>query len=115
MTNARATRARKPTPAARAAVKQTDGNGQIVQIQVAMLRPAPENATLYRAISESDPEIIALAKSIKRHGVLEPLLIDHGYRIIGGHRRHVAARFIAGLGAVGRGARCDCSIRVDGG
>src|SRR5262249_25023637 len=77
-------------------------NGQqpeLVLVQVRSLEsiiPAPENDDVYKAIAWDDPEIVELARSIKEHGVQEPLLISQDGYIISGHRRRVAA-CIAGL------------------
>jgi len=71
-------------------------NGKIETIQLALLRPAPENQDIYRAISETDPDVIALADSIRENGVLEPLVVSEDFYILSGHRRSVAAR-LAGL------------------
>ena len=37
--------------------------------------PAPENDAIYNAISWDDPDIRELARSIKAHGVQEPLIV----------------------------------------
>ncbi len=60
------------------------------------IRPSPENDELYRPIDETDPEIIALAKSIEKNGLQEPLLVTMDGWIISGHRRYAAAE-LAGL------------------
>ena len=60
------------------------------------VKPAPENDDVYKAIAWNDPEVHELARSIKEHGVQEPLLISRDGFIISGHRRRVAA-YIAGL------------------
>ena len=53
--------------------------------------PAPENADVYNAISWNDPEIHELARSIREHGLQEPILISQDRYIISGHRRRIAA------------------------
>ena len=58
--------------------------------------PAPENDDIYGAISWDDPEISELARSIKEHGVREPLLISRDGYLISGHRRRIAS-YVAGL------------------
>lgn len=63
----------------------------IRRIKLADLHPAPENDRLYRRPDPSDSEIIELAKSIKRYGVKEPLVISKDKFILSGHRRHCAA------------------------
>jgi hypothetical protein len=68
-------------------------------IPVAKLRPSPENKRLYRPVDRADPEIVALARSVKNHGVQEPLIVTADHYIVSGHRRLVAAK-LAGLTAV---------------
>jgi hypothetical protein len=74
-----------------------NGNGsqpKLDQVQVRPLdsiKPAPENDTVYNAIAWDDPEISELARSIKEHGVQEPILISRDGFIISGHRRRVAS------------------------
>jgi len=43
--------------------------------------PAPENERLYRPVRSDDPEIIALADSIREHGIKEPLVISRDHFI----------------------------------
>jgi hypothetical protein len=61
--------------------------------------PAPENDEVYNAIAWNDPEIHQLARSIKEHGLQEPILVSQDGYIISGHRRRVAA-YIAKLALV---------------
>ena len=69
----------------------------LVQVRpIDSIFPAPENDDIYKSIAWDDPEIVALARSIKEHGVQEPMLISRDYYIISGHRRRIAA-YIAGL------------------
>lgn len=67
-------------------------HGQVRRFKLVDIEPTPENDRLYRRISKSDPEIIKLARSIKKRGVLEPLLISLDRFIISGHRRHFASK-----------------------
>lgn len=60
------------------------------------ISPSPDNALLYRPVTEDDPATIELVTSIHDHGILEPLVVSADGYIISGHRRHMAAR-IAGL------------------
>jgi ParB-like chromosome segregation protein Spo0J len=53
--------------------------------------PAPENDDVYNKIAWTDPEIHELVRSIKEHGIQEPLLISTDGFIISGHRRRQAA------------------------
>ncbi|MDA7980941.1 MAG: ParB N-terminal domain-containing protein [Pirellulales bacterium] len=73
-----------------------DGHVRIREFSITEIKPSPENDFIYRPVSESDPEIIALAKSIETHGIREPLVITSDQYILSGHRRHAAAK-VAGL------------------
>lgn len=55
------------------------------------LQTAPENRDLYRAISNKDPAIQALSRTIKKDGLLEPIVVTEDFYILSGHRRKVAA------------------------
>lgn len=79
--------------------KSTAKDGELGLVRILprhAIRPSPENDKLYRPIVETDPEIIALAGSIREHGVKEPLVITADNYILSGHRRFVASG-IAGL------------------
>jgi hypothetical protein len=71
----------------------------ILEKQLSELRPAAINDQLYRPVSPNDPEIRALAESIREHGVQEPLIITLDDVILSGHRRRVAC-LLAGLTVV---------------
>jgi ParB-like nuclease family protein len=71
-------------------------HGQVLEVAIDEISPSPENILLYRPVTPDDKATIALAKSIRKHGVLEPLVISADGFIISGHRRHMAAG-IAGL------------------
>ena len=58
-----------------------------VRKRLKSLRPSPENASLYREVDASDPEIIKLAASIRRLGLREPLVVTSDNYIVSGHRR----------------------------
>jgi hypothetical protein len=70
--------------------------GLVRFLPIQLIKPSPENDKLYRPVDPADPEIRALAKSIKAHGVKEPLVITQDHFILSGHRRYVAAK-LAGL------------------
>lgn len=53
------------------------------------ITPSPENEHLYRS-TNADPDIYALAESIKKHGLQEPLVITEDGFIVSGHRRYAA-------------------------
>jgi ParB-like nuclease domain len=56
------------------------------------IRPAPENDDIYGAVAVDDPQILDLARSIREHGLQEPIAVSEDFVIISGHRRHVACR-----------------------
>ena len=63
---------------------------------VQYLQPASENKDLYRKIRAKDPAIQELAGTIKKDGLLEPIVITQDFYILSGHRRAVACK-VAGL------------------
>jgi hypothetical protein len=71
-------------------------HGQVLKVAIDEIAPSPENILLYRPVTPDDEATIALADSIRAHGILEPIVVSSDRFIISGHRRHVAAR-IAGL------------------
>ena len=71
-----------------------NNHGRILQRRLEHVKPAPENMLLYHPISTSDPETVALAKSIKRDGILQPIGITTDGYIFDGHRRHVACQML---------------------
>lgn len=71
----------------------------IRQVSIFDLTPSPENDKLYRPIDPRDPEIVALSESIKKHGLLEPVIATADGYLVSGHRRYAAARR-AGLKAI---------------
>lgn len=77
-----------------------------ISIALGSISPSPENDLLYRPVDPKDPTIIALADSINKNGVLQPLILTNDLYIISGHRRFAAAR-IAQVGSV------PCQIRGD--
>lgn len=84
----------KTTPSRR---RKTHSDIQLVDAFA--IHPSEENDQLYRPVDPEDPEIIALADSIRRFGLREPLVITLDGFILSGHRRHVAAR-LAGMTTV---------------
>lgn len=81
-------------PVRRTAKSRADATPEtgLVWKSVNAVYPSPENSELYRPVVEDDPEVIALAESIRERGILEPLLLTEDDYIISGHRRHLAAR-----------------------
>ncbi len=84
--------ARATKPKIRHAGVSTD----IENRQLSDIRPSPENDKLYRPVDPSDPDIVALAESIRQHGLREPIVVTLDGWILSGHRRYVAAG-LAGL------------------
>ena len=56
------------------------------------LKTPPENDAVYGVIREDDPDVIALAESMRIQGVLEPIVISVDDYIISGNRRRLAAK-----------------------
>ena len=50
--------------------------------------PSPENEKLYRPIDPADPDVKALAESISKIGIKEPIVVSRDGYIISGHRRY---------------------------
>ena len=73
--------------------------GHVRILATAAIRPAPENAQLYRPVDPDDSDVLALADSIREHGIQEALVVSADGWILSGHRRHVAAQ-LAGLSEV---------------
>lgn len=88
----------QPAPAQRRKIDRAQkfDHDRIQWISVCDIHPSPENDRLYRPVDPADPEIVALAKSIREHGVREPLVVTSDRFIVSGHRRYAAAK-LAGL------------------
>jgi len=67
---------------------------QVLKLPINEIAPSPENTLLYRPVTPDDEATLALAESIRVHGILEPIVISADRFILSGHRRHVAARII---------------------
>lgn len=65
-------------------------------VPISEIVPSPENDLIYQSVSPGDPRIVEMARSVRRHGILEPLVLGRDNRILSGHRRYAAAR-LAGL------------------
>jgi hypothetical protein len=72
---------------------------EVREVPVGDLAPAAVNATVYRPVDPSDPEVQRLADTIRQHGILTPLTVTTDGVILSGHRRHCAAQ-LAGLATV---------------
>ena len=60
------------------------------------LVPAKLNDAVYKPVDPDDVEVRGLADAIRRHGLLQPIVITRDGVIVSGHRRHVACE-LAGL------------------
>ncbi len=101
MTNTRNKRTRRKSMADAGEI----GHDPILSRRLSEIRPTPENDDIYGRIDPDDEEIVALAESIRQHGLREPLVVSLDGYILSGHRRYVAAG-LAGLQRV--------PIRVEG-
>lgn len=72
------------------------GHDPVFHVDLAMIRPSPENDRLYRPVSLDDPGIIELGESVRQFGIREPLVLTLDYFIVSGHRRLAGAK-LAGL------------------
>jgi ParB/RepB/Spo0J family partition protein len=68
----------------------------VSMVPLKSIRPSPINDTVYRPPSADDPDIQAMAESMREHGVLQPLTVTRDRFILSGHRRYCAAQ-VAGL------------------
>ncbi|MCH8243905.1 MAG: NADH-quinone oxidoreductase subunit C, partial [Planctomycetes bacterium] len=75
-------------------VLDADPGLKIAPESVAWICPCPENADLYRPVGPNDPDIQALAESIREYGLREPLTITEDGYILSGHRRWEAAKLV---------------------
>src|SRR5262245_7606809 len=75
------------------------GQVSIRVVPLSAIMPSPANEELYRPVSAADPDILALADSIRTHGLREPVVITTDNYILSGHRRYAACR-LAGLAEV---------------
>jgi hypothetical protein len=82
-----------------AAARPKLGHVSIQDVPLVLIWPSPKNNRLYRPVADTDPEIMALAESIRRDGLLEPLVITTDRCILSGHRRYAACK-LAGLASV---------------
>jgi len=66
----------------------------IVNVDIADIRPSPENDRIYGVVDRTDLEFINLAIDIRDNGVREPLVVSLDDWIISGHRRYAAAQHV---------------------
>jgi ParB-like chromosome segregation protein Spo0J len=69
-------------------------SGLVPILPIDQIRPAPENESIYRPISEDDPAVQALAESVAKSGILDPLVITQDGFILSGHRRYFVANLL---------------------
>jgi hypothetical protein len=63
-----------------AALQSKLRHARVLHIPISDIEPSPENLQLYRPVDSDDPDIIALAESIRIYGVREPLVVTLDYR-----------------------------------
>jgi hypothetical protein len=63
------------------------------------IRPHPRNEQIYGPVNPADPDVLALAQSIRDFGLKVRLVLTSDLYVLNGHRRLVAAK-LAGLKAV---------------
>lgn len=79
--------------------KRKTGQVSIRQVLLSSITPSSINDSVYRPPSHDDPDIQAMAASMRERGVLQPLTITLDGYILSGHRRYCAAT-AAGLETV---------------
>jgi ParB-like chromosome segregation protein Spo0J len=67
-------------------------DGDVSEAKPGELEPHPKNAEVYGDTDDVDQLDGTFVESIREKGVLEPLVVTDGKRIISGHRRWVAAK-----------------------
>src|SRR4030081_3361808 len=78
--------------------KETVESNDIAKRCISDIRPAPENDQSYRPIELEDPEILALAQSIRKNGLIEPIVISEDGYVISGPRRWNACLLLSFTG-----------------
>ena len=56
------------------------------------IQPSPENDQIYDPVDTTDKDFQALVKSVRQHGIIDPLVISQDGFIVSGHRRYAAAK-----------------------
>jgi len=67
-------------------------DGDVSEAKPEELEPHPKNAEVYGDTDDTDQLDETFIESVREKGVLEPLVITEGKRIISGHRRWLAAK-----------------------
>lgn len=67
---------------------------ELRQVSISEIKVSGVNEKLYRPVNRSDPALLELASSIKRDGILDPLVLSEDFYVISGHRRYAASRLI---------------------
>ena len=79
--------------------KPETGLVAIRRVPLESITPTALNDSVYRPPSADDPDIQEMARSMREHGVLQPLTVTRDGFILSGHRRYCAAT-LAGLESV---------------
>jgi ParB-like chromosome segregation protein Spo0J len=56
------------------------------------IQPSPENDQIYDPVDTTDKDFRALVDSVRRHGIIDPLVVSRDGYIVSGHRRYAAAQ-----------------------
>jgi hypothetical protein len=72
---------------------------EVELVRLTSLEPATLNDAVYKPVDSSDPAVRELADSVRRNGVLEPIVVTQDDVIVSGHRRRVACQ-LAGVRVV---------------
>ena len=68
--------------------------GQITQVPLSQIKPSPQNDALYKPVDKTTPAFKKLVRSIRKHGILQPLTLTLDDVVMSGHRRFAASHFI---------------------
>lgn len=88
--NAQKQKARPPIHGRRP-VEMGHGRFLVEMVPLADLKPHPLNDEIYKRIDPDSPDMRALTKSVRRLGILEPLVVTTEGYIVSGHRRFASA------------------------
>jgi predicted DNA-binding transcriptional regulator AlpA len=64
---------------------------RLVRKSIDSIRPSQQNDRIYRPVDPADPDFRALVRSVRKSGVMEPIVVTSDGVIVSGHRRYTAA------------------------
>ena len=72
---------------------QTINNFEIIQSPIDEIKPHPYNYEIYEPFDKEDSEVRnEFVESIRRYGILEPIVVNPNNEIISGHRRYFGSK-----------------------